>query len=242
MSLRNRLFLLSESLLLLSALWQLMIKPTLWIPFVAAILVFLITLKMKKKNRFRSLLQLGSLGMILICLLFLPSIWLMVVVVLCFAFLGKEAFFNQKHRLRWQRPSLKTVQTVESEPNDELLIQRNHWFGNEQMGMKPFVWNDIDLMVLAGDTIIDLGETILPASDNVIVVRKGFGRTRILVPIGVGVMLTHTTMAGKVLFEGEEYTLNSEVLKIKSEHYEESHRRIRLVTSSIIGNLEVVRI
>lgn len=242
MSLRNRLFLLIESLLLLSALWQLITAPFLLTTVVMALVIFILLLFVKQHRRFWSVLQLISGGVIGLCLLFLPSLWLMLVVALLFAFLGKGAFFNQKHRWRWQKPNMYTVKMTEEVENQEMVVQRNNWFGNEQIGDQIFAWNDIDLLVIAGDTIIDLGQTILPATDNVIVVRKGFGRTRILVPIGVGILLTHTTLAGKVSFENHEYELNSEQLKIKSAHYEESHRRIRIITSSIVGNLEVVRV
>lgn len=242
MSLRNRLFLLIESLLCLSALWQLFNEPLLLISMVVAMILWLLLLKWDKHYRITVVLQLISVGVMIVCLLFLPSIWLMLVVILCYAFLGKGAWLNRKYQWQWQQPMLKRVQTVEPHSNGKQTVQRRPWIGNEQIGDEIFSWDDIDIVIAAGDTIIDLGQTILPARDNVIVVRKGFGRTRILVPIGIGVMLTHTAMAGRVSFEDEEYELNSECLHLKSANYELSHRRLRIITSTIIGNLEVVRI
>lgn len=242
MSLRNRLFLLVESLLALSALWQLFNEPSLLITMLFSLLLCFILMKWGKHYRITVVLQFIGMGMALICLLFLPSIWLMLIVLLLYAFLGKGAWFNQKYTWQWQRPMLKRIQTKEPTVNEQLVVTRHPWIGNEQIGDEVFAWNDIDIIIAAGDTIIDLGQTIIPAADNVIVIRKGFGRTRILVPIGIGVMLTHTAMAGRVTFEGQEYELNSECLHLKSEKYEESYRRLRIVTSAIIGNLEVVRI
>lgn len=45
------------------------------------------------------------------------------------------------------------------------------------------------MAILAGDTIVDLGNTLLPKEDSIVIVRKGFGRTRILVPYGIGILL-----------------------------------------------------
>ncbi len=73
-------------------------------------------------------------------------------------------------------------------------------------------------------------------------VRKGIGRTRILVPLGVGVMVEYATFAGDLIFEGEQSTLRNESLKVYSEDYDENPRRIKIITSTFLGDVEVIRI
>ncbi len=41
------------------------------------------------------------------------------------------------------------------------------------------------------------------------IVRKGIGRTRILVPLGVAIRLEHATLVGNVLFEEEQFSLKT---------------------------------
>lgn len=104
------------------------------------------------------------------------------------------------------------VKTVASEPKSGRRFSRP-WIGNQRFGNDTYEWNDINISVLSGDTIIDLGNTLLPKEDNVVIVRKGFGKTRIIVPTGIGIMLEHSAMIGEVSFEGEHYQLKMNLLK-----------------------------
>ncbi|MGC3124522.1 cell wall-active antibiotics response protein LiaF, partial [Enterococcus faecalis] len=78
---------------------------------------------------------------------------------------------------------------------------------NERIGNNIYESDDINIDLISGDTIIDLGNTLLPKVDNIIIIRKGFGRTRILVPLGVAFLLEHSTFYGTVRFEEEKYQL-----------------------------------
>ena len=120
--------------------------------------------------------------------------------------------------------------------------RRQPWFGDSTIGSSVFEWEDTNITVLAGDTIVDLGNTILPQGDNVVVIRKGFGRTRVLVPLGVGIELNHSALTGKVSFAGEDFHLANETIHLATPGYDDASRRLRIVTSTLIGDLEVVTV
>ena len=133
------------------------------------------------------------------------------------------------------------IKTTASEPKSGKKFKRP-WIGNQRFGNDTYEWNDINLSVISGDTIIDLGNTLLPKEDNVVIVRKGFGRTRILVPTGIGVMLEHSTMIGVVKFEMEHFQLKNESVKLYSNDYDSAARRLKIVTNTLFGDIEVIRV
>jgi predicted membrane protein len=120
--------------------------------------------------------------------------------------------------------------------------KKQNWIGNDRIGTQVFEWDDINVAILAGDTIVDLGNTLLPKEDSVVIVRKGFGRTRILVPYGIGILFEHATLYGKVDFDEDTQVLRNETIKIYSEDYDESPRRLKIVTNTLVGDVEVIRV
>ena len=123
---------------------------------------------------------------------------------------------------------------------DSEKIKRFDWIGSQIIGNEPYEWNDINAGQLVGDTIIDLGNTILPAKENVIVIRKGFGRVRILVPYGVGVMINHHSFAGELEFEKQSYTLSNESIQLYSKDYQRTSKRVKIYTTIVAGKIEVI--
>lgn len=236
-----RFFFVVEGILLLGALWQLSHN---W-PLV--ILLFLgissIYLGNKKKNGNHSFLTIVGGLMICVSLLNNIAVWLMALFAILFiglkgAELSGLSFMNTS---LWNKKGIWIVET--EEPQDHSgQKSRQKWIGNERIGSHIYEWDDINLTVLTGDTIIDLGNTILPKTDNIIIIRKGFGRTRILIPNGIGVQLEHSAIAGKVYLDEEAILLKNERLTIFSKDYEESSRHIKIVSNVFIGDFEVIRV
>lgn len=145
----------------------------------------------------------------------------------------KNAFWRKKQIMMVQTEQLKTH-------NNER--KRQQLFGNQRIGNDVYEWDDINIAIISGDTIIDLGNTLLPKDDNIVIVRKGIGRTRILVPLGVAIRLEHATLVGNVLFEEEQFSLKNEQIKICSSDYDENPRRLKIITNTLVGDVEVIRI
>lgn len=75
-----------------------------------------------------------------------------------------------------------------------------------------------------------------------IMIRKGFGKTRILVPIGVGVAVEHAAFYGTLHFENKDSMLHSQSVTAYSKDYDDAPRRIHIITSVGVGDLEVLAV
>ncbi|MBK0347358.1 cell wall-active antibiotics response protein [Aerococcaceae bacterium zg-ZJ1578] len=105
-----------------------------------------------------------------------------------------------------------------------------------------FEWQDINIAAIGGDSIIDLGATLLPEGENVIVIQKIFGRTRIIIPHGIGLLLNISLINGKVLYEQDIFPLINDNFRWQSQDYLQTSRKIKIVVSSVFSDVEVIRI
>lgn len=234
-----RFFIVIEALLAIFLLWQLSSNPAMLILLLFGILNIYWALRNQQRRKFQ--LILGSV-ILIICLVNSPATWLMLVFAVIF--LGLKGFeiagISMPNRSMKTKKSIVMVETIDPASHNGERKKQN-WIGNDRIGTQVFEWDDINVAILAGDTIVDLGNTLLPKEDSVVIVRKGFGRTRILVPYGIGILFEHATLYGKVIFDDELQVLRNETIKIYSEDYDESPRRLKIVTNTLVGDVEVIR-
>lgn len=215
--------------------------------FILGLLVVFFAIKRKKNTSFNQFqLIIGLVVAVLSLLTNSIMVWFMIVFAILFLGLkGVESsgasIFEHMNLGPWRDKEIKIIETVEPEMKSGRRFKRE-WFGNQRIGANVYEWDDINFSVLSGDTLIDLGNTILPKTDNVILIRKGFGRTRIIVPVGTSIMLEHSAMSGKVMFEGNVYKLKNESIKMYNSQYDDNSRKLKIVTSTLIGDIEVIQI
>lgn len=167
-----------------------------------------------------------------------PNFWLLVlIVILSVSWLWWGVLKNMHQKY-------DTLSLHVTEPTQEKYgrVQKAYWLQERQMIAQNYEWDDIHLVSWFGDTTIHLGHTILPEGTSIIVIHKALGDVRIIVPLGIGVSLSHSTLRGHVLFEHEHYCLGNEQLSVYSENYTVAKRCIKIVTTVYIGNLEVIQI
>lgn len=141
------------------------------------------------------------------------------------------------------RRTKNRVQQIEGNLNSSIKhaqITQDKWFDPTVVRDNSYTFQDIHDTSLIGDTTINLAQTILPDTQSVIVLHKGFGDIRILVPLEVGVSLSTHTLYGNVFFENEDYQLKNAKLTIFSNNYAVATKKIKIVTTVYIGNVEVV--
>ena len=232
-----------EALLLLFAIWQIVNNVELLLLVLFGIINIYFALRKKTRSGFKNFqLMIGSL-IVFFSLVNSPALWLMAVFAILFVGLKgveisgidltKNTFWRKKQMIMVKTDQLKTH-------NNERKKQQ--LFGNQRIGNDIYEWDDINITLISGDTIIDLGNTLLPKDDNIVIVRKGIGRTRILVPLGIAISLEHATLVGNVLFEEEQFSLKNESIKIYSNDYDENPRRLKIITNTLLGDVEVIRV
>lgn len=199
---------------------------------------------MGEKNE-NTLLIIGvsSLGL---ALLFSRFILIFLILLIIFL-IGQFPEFYQIARkgLKKQRDVFKSTEFImvkfDEVKKDTAKLERNQWFGNDDRTTDDiYSWSDINFTKLIGNTIFDLGNTILPKDQNIIIVRKGFGNTKILVPEEVSISLDVSILAGGLIIGEEEISMKNETFKWQSERYETNARKIKLVANVLVGEVEVV--
>lgn len=130
--------------------------------------------------------------------------------------------------------------------NDERLEpqrQKTKWLGNQDHSQDQYGFEDINIVRLFGNDIVDLDEAVLVGRDNIVVIRKTFGRTKIIVPVDVEVSLSASSFYGRVQFLGlSHWDLRNESVAIASPDYATSHKRVKIVINVLFGDVEVRRV
>ena len=238
-----RFFVVVETLLLLFAVWQIVNNTEILIFVVFGALNIYLALRKQPRKKFQKFqLILGSL-ILFFSLVSSPALWLMLIFAVLFIGLkGVEiSGIDLTKNAFWRKKQMMMIQTEQLKPhNNERTKQQ--LIGNQRIGSDVYEWDDINIAIATGDTIIDLGNTLLPKDDNIVIVRKGVGRTRILVPLGIAISLEHATIVGNVYFEEEQKKLKNESIKIYSNDYDENPRRLKIITNTLLGDVEVIRV
>lgn len=236
-----KIFLFLEGLLLLLLIFQLVREWGLLLPLLTGLLLVKANTGQRTGMGFW-----GWLGWFLIAISVLStfSIWLMLGLALGFFLLSGSRILEDFHvesvmQAPWKKKRYMGIQTREPESRDGRR-QKQKWVGNRSIGNEVFEWDDINISVLMGDTIIDLGNTLLPMEENIILLRKGMGQTRIIVPVGIGVSLHHSALAGTVEFAGEHLRLANETVKLYSKDYDHATRKVKIVSNVGLGDFEVI--
>lgn len=223
--------------------WQIFSSPSSLLLLVGGVLVYLLVNHRKRRGKLHNnFLQFVGLVLILLALTTQQAFWLVLFLLLLLVVFFLPKGLGQQGHFFWRRKKYKAPQvSPQSEVNRDIKIKRNPWLGDQNIGSEVYQWDDINLKELGGDTIIDLGNTLLPVErENIVILQKGFGKTRILVPFGTGVYLEHSTFLGSLKFSGQEQELKNQSMTMKSPDYLHRERRIRIVSSCLLGNLEVV--
>lgn len=238
-----RFYIVVNILLVILSLWQIVgdIDLTIFL-LLGSLSLFLHYTRRKKGKNINLLLWIGCV-FIFISLINSYAFWLILIFnVLFLALKGFEfADIDFSSLFFWRKKQIIMVATKEPEKQPE-PITRQKYFGSQNIGNQVYAWDDINLSVLAGDTIIDLGNTLLPKKQNIILLRKVFGRTRILVPQGICLEIQHVAFRGDLHVDNTVYSLNQEQIIIQETLYTESERKLKLISNVFIGDVEVIRI
>ena len=122
--------------------------------------------------------------------------------------------------------------------------EKNKWLGNlHHFGpLDTCRFDDINLFRLVGKDTIHLEQVIITNHDNVIILRKFFGNTKIIVPVDVAVSLKVNNLYGELQFLGQPvYELRNESLSLTTPDFKRAHKSVKIVLSTFVGNVEVVR-
>ena len=122
--------------------------------------------------------------------------------------------------------------------------EKNRWFGNLHhfSSYQTCRFDDINLFRLMGKDTIHLENVILSNHDNVIILRKLVGTTRIIVPVDVEVSLSVNSLYGDLTFlDQPKRALRNEQFHQETRDYLKSPKSVKILLTTMIGDVEVVR-
>lgn len=188
-----------------------------------------------------------SIVLFLASFLFTTAFWALVVTFLLVELNSDQKLLDTirdplfRKKQYWREKEFISVEWEEHEEKDTRLY-RNKWFGDDDVGKDVFEWEDKNIQKVLGDTFFDFGNTILPKRENIIILRKGFGDTKLLIPRDVAVSINVSIALGKLIIDDEEFNMKNETIKWRSKDYYDSQRRIKIAASTLIGEVEVIYI
>lgn len=139
----------------------------------------------------------------------------------------------------WREKEFVTVDMAQT-LKGKVSFSRNKWFGDDSTGQGIFQWRDQNFVRLMGDSYFDLGNTLLPRKENIILIRKGLGDTKIIVPRGTALSLNISLGLGKLVIGKESYDLKNETVRWESEDYAVDTRCLKITASTLVGDVEVI--
>ncbi|MBA4535575.1 cell wall-active antibiotics response protein [Bacillus aquiflavi] len=152
-------------------------------------------------------------------------------------------FFYQYYWKTKKEPHVIKVETTQP-ANKATMVKKepfikNSLFGNKKIGTQVYEMDDINIHTGIGDTIIDLSMTMLPQGESMIVIRGLVGNIKLLVPYDVDVYVNHSVFVGKInIFDVQEEGFNKNCIYVSKE-YSAAARKLKILTSIVVGDIEV---
>lgn len=208
------------------------------------------SLFISKKWLSHVLLTLG-LVLVLMTVLLTRSFWLLTLSVFVLFYSFKNQTGNELghvseailHPSEEKLGDYYGIQLVQPQSQQRTILHHQSLFDQRDQSQQhktTYEWDDINLVYLGGNTIVDLGNTVIPAGEHIVMVRKVFGRLRLIIPRDIGLGLNISLVSGQVVFENQTYPLTLENFTWRTPSYAEANRKLKLIVSSVIGDVEVI--
>ena len=152
-------------------------------------------------------------------------------------YVGYLIYINSKFNQKVVVPNIQE-QTNTGVFETSSLIS-NRFFSNIRIKNDSFELDDVDYYFGIGDVIIDLSDSFIPEGETVLAINGIIGNITLHVPYDLEVSIHHATLFGKINILKNEISGFNKNCKFTSNDYKEASRKLKIVTSLAIGNIEV---
>ena len=223
-------FLVVETVLLVMGLLTIMSNNL--SSFILILVLILMALRFYNQDQRHNFLL--TIGLVLLFLILMLNPYIIMAIVLGVVYVVINHFSQVKKKNRYALIRFRE-EDLKAKPI------RSQWIGSHTHDSDFYAFDDINIIRLTGSDTIDLSRVIVTGKKNVVIIRKIYGPTKILVPIDVSVKLETAAIYGSVrYFDFEEYDLRNESLKLWHED-EEALKVVKIIVSTLAGDIEVVR-
>ena len=200
--------------------------------FILILVLILMALRFYNQDQRHNFLL--TIGLVLLFLILMLNPYIIMAIVLGVVYVVINHFSQVKKKNRYALIRFRE-EDLKAKPI------RSQWIGSHTHDSDFYAFDDINIIRLTGSDTIDLSRVIVTGKNNVVIIRKIYGPTKILVPIDVSVKLETAAIYGSVrYFDFEEYDLRNESLKLWHED-EEALKVVKIIVSTLAGDIEVVR-
>ncbi|WP_416826794.1 cell wall-active antibiotics response protein LiaF [Ectobacillus polymachus] len=141
------------------------------------------------------------------------------------------------------RPSSIKVALKEDMPNERIVrhepFLKNMLNGNYRIINETYELQDINIRYGLGDVVIDLTNAMIPEGETVIIIHGLVGNITLFVPYDLELSVHHSVMVGNIVVLGEEEKGWNQNVILRTEGYGLATRRIKIMTSLLVGDTEV---
>lgn len=152
-------------------------------------------------------------------------------------------YFLYRYWYLKKKPTVIHIESPSSNKTKPLrkkqLFFKNILIGDQRIEDQVYEWDDINIQCGIGDIVIDLGMTMLPLGENILMIRGVIGNIRLLIPHDTAIIINHSALTGMLKIDGDkERLLNGNVI-YHSDNYEDATRKVKIITSLVVGDVEV---
>ncbi|HER6567434.1 TPA: cell wall-active antibiotics response protein LiaF [Streptococcus pyogenes] len=200
--------------------------------FILILVLILLALRFYNQDSRNNFLLTVSLLFLFLIFMLNPYIIMAVLLGIVYIFINHFSQVKKKNRFALIRFKEEKI---------EVNNTKHQWIGTANYESDYYCFDDINIIRISGNDTVDLTNVIVTGMDNIIVIRKIFGNTTILVPIDVTVTLDVSYIYGSVdFFRCQQYDLRNESIKLK-ETDNQSLKKVKIIVTTIAGNVEVDR-
>lgn len=200
--------------------------------FILILVLILLALRFYNQDSRNNFLLTVSLLFLFLIFMLNPYIIMAVLLGIVYIFINHFSQVKKKNRFALIRFKEEKI---------EVNNTKHQWIGTANYESDYYCFDDINIIRISGNDTVDLTNVIVTGMDNIIVIRKIFGNTTILVPIDVTVTLDVSSIYGSVVFfRCQQYDLRNESIKLK-ETDNQSLKKVKIIVTTIAGNVEVDR-
>ncbi|HEQ7901949.1 TPA: cell wall-active antibiotics response protein [Streptococcus pyogenes] len=200
--------------------------------FILILVLILLALRFYNQDSRNNFLLTVSLLFLFLIFMLNPYIIMAVLLGIVYIFINHFSQVKKKNRFALIRFKEEKI---------EVNNTKHQWIGTANYESDYYCFDDINIIRISGNDTVDLTNVIVTGMDNIIVIRKIFGNTTILVPIDITVTLVVSSIYGSVdFFRCQQYDLRNESIKLK-ETDNQSLKKVKIIVTTIAGNVEVDR-
>lgn len=143
-----------------------------------------------------------------------------------------------------RRPMMLEIKTKEATNSSSAVLRsepflKNMFVGNYRVMDCVYELQDINIRYGVGDVQIDLTTAMIAEGETVIVIHGLVGNIRLYVPYDIELSLNHSMLLGRVSAYGHEEKGWNRNFILQSEQYREASRRVKIISSLLVGDTEV---